>query len=111
LATVLVVPVSMAEEAAFITNRAFTVGGGKEVDAAVRVLAVDFVAVNATQSKVRLSGGTHVVEVLCTARVLVGMGTADFDRKSALTVQVAAGRTYQLDARVSVRGECTPVLE
>ena len=103
--------VSRAEEAAVIRNRAFTPGGGKEVDAAVRIMAVDSVPVSATLPQVRVPAGTRVIEVVCTARVFVGMGTVDFDSKSALTVQVTGGRSYQLDAGVSVQGDCSPVLE
>jgi hypothetical protein len=100
-----------AGEVAFIMNRAFAVGEGKEVDAAVRVLRIDSVPVSASLSKVPCSAGRHVIEVSCTARVFAGMGTVDFDSRSAMAVEVAAGRTYQLGARYSVRGDCAPVLE
>ncbi|MEO8159067.1 MAG: hypothetical protein ABI648_14820 [Betaproteobacteria bacterium] len=110
----LAVPDALAVEAgevAFIMNRAFAVGEGKEVDAAVRVLRIDSVPVSASLSKVPCSAGRHVIEVSCTARVFAGMGTVDFDSRSAMAVEVAAGRTYQLGARYSVRGDCAPVLE
>ncbi|MBC8007281.1 MAG: hypothetical protein H7X76_04445 [Prolixibacteraceae bacterium] len=103
--------VSRAEEAAVIRNRAFAHGGGKEVDAAVRMVAVDSVPVGAKLAQVRIAAGTRAIEVVCTARVLAGMGTVDFDSISVLTVQVAGGRSYQLEARVSVQGDCAPFLE
>ena len=111
LMTMLCTTMSQAEEVAVIVNRAFAAHGGKEVDAAVRVLAVDSVPVSAMQSRLLLSGEAHVIDVLCTARVFVGMGTVDFDSQSRMTIRVATGRTYQLNARASVQGECTPVLE
>lgn len=110
----LAVPDASAVEAgavAFIMNRAFAVGGGREVDAAVRVLAIDSAPVSASLSEVPSSAGRHVIEVSCTARVFAGMGTIDFDSRSAMAVELAAGRSYQLGARYSVRGDCTPVLE
>lgn len=111
LAVMLGASMAGAAEDGFILNRAFTVGDGKEVDAAVRVLKLDSVAVRASLPKVRTPAGTHVLEVLCTARVFAGMGTVDFGSRSVMTIEVEAGRTYQLGARYSVRGDCTPVLE
>jgi hypothetical protein len=100
-----------AEPPAVIRNRALTVGGGKEVDAAVNVVAIDSRPVVAKTSHIEIAPGKHVIEVLCTARVFVGMGTVDFPNKSALTIQLESGREYRLDAKVTVQGDCTPVLE
>lgn len=99
-----------AEPPAVIMNRALTVGGGKEVDAAVKVVAIDSRPVVAETSDIEIAPGKHVIEVLCTARVFVGMGTVDFPSKSALTIQLESGRVYRLDAKVTVQGDCTPVL-
>ena len=100
-----------AEPPAVIRNRALTVGGGKEVDAAVNVVAIDSRPVVDETSHIEIAPGKHVIEVACTARVLVGMGTVDFPNKSALTIRVESGRVYRLDAKVTVQGDCTPVLE
>jgi hypothetical protein len=100
-----------AEESAIIRDRGFAAGGGKEVDAAVRIVTIDSVPVDAKLSQSRVPAGTHVIEVSCTARVFVGMGTVDFPNKSALTIRVESGRVYRLDAKVTVQGDCSPVLE
>lgn len=100
-----------AEPQAVIRNRAFTVGGGKEVDAAVNVVAIDSRPAVAGKTHIEVEPGLHVFEIVCMARVFVGMGTVDFPGKSALTVQVESGRVYQLAAKVTVQGDCTPMLE
>lgn len=92
-------------------NRALTVGGGKEVDAAVNVVAIDSRPVVDGKSHIEVAPGQHVIEVICTARVFVGMGTVDFPSKSVLTIRVESGREYRLDAKVTVQGDCSPVLE
>lgn len=99
------------EPPAVISNRALTVGGGKEVDASVTVVAIDSRLVTDKAARIDVSPGEHVIEVLCTARVFVGMGTVDFPGKSILTIHVESGRVYRLDAKVTVRGDCIPVLE
>lgn len=100
-----------AEPPAIIRNRALTVGGGKEFDAAVNVVAIDSRPVVGEKSHIEVAAGEHEIEVVCTARVLVGMGTVDFPGKSTLTIRVESGRVYRLDAKVTVQGDCTPVLE
>lgn len=100
-----------ADPPAIIRNRALTVGGGKEVDAAVSVVAIDSRPVIGEPSLVEVAPGEHVIEVLCTARVFVGMGTVDFPSQSVATVHAESGREYRLDAKVTVQGDCTPVLE
>ena len=100
-----------AEPPAVSRNRAMTVGGGKEVDAAVKVVVIDSRSVVDEKSPIEVAPGEHVIEVVCTARVFVGMGTVDFPSKSALTIRVESGRVYRLDAKVTVQGACTPVLE
>ncbi len=111
LAALLGVATAEAAETALIRNRMFAAGGGKELDAAVRIVAIDSIPLRDLLPAVQIAAGTHVIELSCTARVFAGMGTVDFDSRSTLTVDIAAGRTYQLDAQVSVRGDCTPVLE
>ena len=100
-----------AEPPALIMNRALTVGGGKEVDAAVNVVAIDSRPVVDKKSFVEIAPGRHVIEVVCTARVFVGMATVDFHSKSAITLEVESGRVYRLDGKATVRGDCTPALE
>ena len=100
-----------AESPAVIMNRARTGGGGKEVDAAVNVVAIDSRPVVDKKSRIEVAPGQHVIEVVCTARVFVGMGTVDFPSTSVLTIRVESGRVYRLDAKVTVQGDCTPVLE
>ncbi len=102
---------SAAEPPAVIANRAFTVGGGKEVDAAVNVVAIDSRPIAGTKSRIDVTPGQHAIEVTCTARVFVGMGTVDFPGKSVLTLVAESGREYRLDAKVTVQGDCTPMLE
>jgi hypothetical protein len=99
-----------AEPPALIKNRTVTVGGGKEVDASVKVVAIDSHGVDAGVSELEVSPGKHAIEVECTARVFVGMGTVDFPERSALSVELESGRAYQLDAAVTIKGECVPVL-
>jgi hypothetical protein len=99
------------EPPAVIWNRAVTMGGGKEVDAAVNVVAIDSQSVAEEDSYIEVGPGRHVIEVVCTARVLVGMGTVDFPITSILTIQVESGRVYRLDAKATVQGACTPALE
>jgi hypothetical protein len=100
-----------AEPPALIKNRTVLVGGGKEVDAAVRVIAIDAQLVSDSASEFQASPGKHVIDVECTARVFVGMGTVDFPERSALSVVLESGRAYQLDAAVTLKGECVPVLK
>ena len=100
-----------ADPPAIIRNRALTVGGGKEVDAAVSVVAIDSRPVIGEPSLVEVAPGEHVIEVMCTARVFVGMGTMDFPSQSVATIQAESGQEYRLDAKVAVQGDCTPVLE
>lgn len=99
------------EPSALIRNRMVTPGGGKEVDAAVQVVAIDSLTVDGELSEVEVAPGKHRIEVVCTARVFVGMGTVDFPNRAILAIQVESGRVYQLDARVTVKGECAPVLQ
>ena len=100
-----------AELPALIKSRALAVGAGKEVDAAVSVVAIDSRPVVDEESDVEVAPGQHAIEVACTARVFVGMGTVDFPSKSVLTIEVQSGRVYRLDAKVTMQGDCTPVLE
>jgi hypothetical protein len=100
-----------AEAPALIKNRPLAVGIGKEVDASVSVVAIDARPVVDEESDVEVAPGRHEIEVACTARVFVGMGTVDFPSKSVLTIDVQSGRVYRLDAKVTVQGDCTPVLE
>ena len=100
-----------AEPPAVIRNRALTVGGGKEVDAAVKVVAIDSRPVVDEKSHIEVAPGKHLIEVVCTARVFVGMGNVDFPSNSVLTIRVESGREYRLDAQLTVQGDCTPVLE
>jgi hypothetical protein len=100
-----------AEPPAVIMNRALTVGGGKEVDAAVKVVAIDSRPVIGEKSLIEVAPGRHVIKVVCTARVFVGMGTVDFTSNSVLSIQVESGREYRLDAKLTLQGDCTPVLE
>jgi hypothetical protein len=99
-----------AEPPAMIKNRTVTVGGGKEVDAAVKVVAIDSREVDAGAAQFEVVPGKHAIEVECTARVFVGMGTVDFPERSVLSLELESGRAYQLDAAVTLKGECVPVL-
>ena len=106
-----VVQVPAAQSPAVIRNRALVPGAGKEVDAAVKVLAVDARPISGASAEVDVAPGRHIIKILCTARVLAGMGTVDFESKSEIAMTAESGRIYQLDGIATVRGECRPVLQ
>lgn len=100
-----------AGETAVIRNKALAIGGGKEVDAAVSIGSIDSRRVQPGNDSLETAAGKHSLVVLCRARVFVGMGTVDFDTRAVMDVDLEAGRTYQLGARATVKGDCIPVIE
>ena len=59
----------MAEPLAVIRNRALTVGGGKEVDAAVKILAIDSLPIVDGKSKIAVAPGEHAIKEIGRAHV------------------------------------------
>ena len=110
MAVIIAAP-AMAQEDALIRNLAFSRVDGADVGAEASVVAVDGVPVGETSTEIRLPAGMRSIEVNCAASVFAGMGRVRLEHKSVLTSQIEAGKIYQLQARVSAQGDCTPVLE
>ena len=110
MAAIIAAP-AKAQEDAVIRNLAFSRVDGADVGAEASVVAVDGLPVGKTSAEVRLPAGMRSIEVNCAASVFAGMGRVRLEHKSVLTSQIEAGRIYQLQARVSAQGDCTPVLE
>ena len=110
MAVIIAAP-AMAQEDALIRNLAFSRVDGADVGAEASVVAVDGVPVGETSTEIRLPAGMRSIEVNCAASVFAGMGRVRLEHKSVLKSQIEAGKIYQLQARVSAQGDCTPVLE
>ncbi len=99
-----------ADESATILNRAFSGSTETGLDLAIKVLAVDSVAVTGEEPQVQVAAGKRSIEVLCETRVFGGMGRADLNTKASISADLQAGGVYQLEAEASERGNCAPVL-
>jgi hypothetical protein len=99
-----------ADQTSTILNRAFAGSTGTGNDLEVRIVSVDSVALTEEKPQVQVNAGARALEVLCTTRVFGGMGRADLEFKTTVTVNLEAGRVYQLDAQVMEHGDCTPQL-
>ena len=102
---------SHADQTATIVNRAFVGSTGAGVDLAVTTVSIDSVPVAGEKPQVQVSAGVRAIEVLCATRVFAGMGRVDLNFKTTVTVDLEAGRVYQLDAQVTEQGDCTPQLK
>ncbi len=110
MAAIIAAPAT-AQEDALIRNLAFSRVDGADVGAEASVVAVDGVPVGEISTEIRLPAGMRSIEVNCGASVFAGMGRVRLEHKSVLTSRIEAGKIYQLQARVSAQGDCTPVLE
>jgi hypothetical protein len=99
-----------AVDNATIRNKSFD-ERRKEVDASVVVKKVNGLEMEADQSEVDVSAGERTLELECTVRTFVGMGTVDIGKLKQITVPLEAGHTYQLGAKLSPDGECTPTID
>ena len=102
---------SHADQTATILNRAFVGSTGSGIDLAVTAVSIDSVPVAGEKPQVQVSAGVRAIEVLCSTRVFAGMGRVDLNFKTTVTVDLEAGRVYQLDAQVTEQGDCTPQLK
>ncbi len=99
-----------AADNATIKNKSFN-EHRKEIDAAVVVKKVNGLEMEADQSEVDVSAGERTLELECIVRTFVGMGTVDIGKLKQITVPLEAGHTYQLGAKLSPDGECTPTID
>ena len=84
----------------------------KEIDAAaVVVKKVNGLEMEADQSEIDVSAGERTLELECIVRTFVGMGTVDIGKLKQITIPLEAGHTYQLGAKLSPDGECTPTID
>ena len=102
---------SNADQTATILNRAFVGSTGAGVDLAITTVSIDSVPVTEEKPQVQVSAGVRAIEVLCSTHVFAGMGRVDLNFKTTVTVNLEAGRVYQLDAEVTEQGDCTPQLK
>jgi hypothetical protein len=108
LSAALAAGLSHADQTATIRNRAFVGSTGAGTDLEVRIVSVDAIPIAQETPHIEIDAGARAVEVLCSTRVFAGMGRTDLSYKTTVTVELEAGRLYQLDAQVTQRGECTP---
>ena len=99
-----------AADNATIKNKSFE-ERRKEIDAAVVVKKVNGLEMEADQSEIDVSAGERTLELECIVRTFVGMGTVDIGKLKQITVPLEAGHTYQLGAKLSPDGECTPTID
>ena len=82
----------------------------KEIDAVV-VKKVNGLEMEADQSEIDVSAGERTLELECIVRTFIGMGTVDIGKLKQITVPLEAGHAYQLGAKLSPDGECTPTID
>jgi hypothetical protein len=102
---------ALAQEKATIKNKDFEPAAGKEMDASVAVVKINGAPMEGVTDEVQVTAGEQRVQVVCTSRLFVGMGTMDIAKEVDLTVDVKKGRTYKLGARLSEKGDCMPTIE
>jgi hypothetical protein len=101
---------ALAQEKATIKNKDFD-PGGKEMDASVAIVKINGEPMEGVSDEVQVAAGEQRVQVVCTSRLFVGMGTMDIAKEVDLTVDLKKGRTYKLGARLSEKGDCMPTIE
>ena len=99
-----------AADNATIKNKSFG-ERRKEIDAAVIVKKVNGLEMEADHAEIEVSAGERTLQLECIVRTFVGMGTVDIGKLKQITVPVEAGHTYQLGAKLSPDGECTPTID
>jgi hypothetical protein len=104
--------VALAADNAIIKNKILAaITKDQEQDAAVTVLKVGAKQFAPDQAAVQAPAGEQSLEIECTSRTFVGMGTMDISKTVNMTVKLEPGRTYQLGAKLSKRGDCMPTIE
>jgi hypothetical protein len=98
-----------ANDNAIIKNKAIA-PQHKELDTAVYVTKVNDLDLEEGQSEIEVTAGERTLDVECVVRTFVGMGTVDLGKSSRINVTLEPGRTYQLGAKLTREGECTPTL-
>lgn len=83
----------------------------KELATSVYVTKVNDLEIEQGQSEIEVTAGERALDIECIVRTFVGMGTVDIGKSTRMNVQLEAGRKYQLDAKLTPEGECTPVLK
>ena len=83
----------------------------KELDTAVYVTKVNDLDMEEGQSEIEVTAGERTLDIECIVRTFVGMGTVDLGKATRMNVKLEAGRTYQLGAKLTQEGECTPILQ
>lgn len=83
----------------------------QEIDTAVTLKKINDLAIDDLQDQTEVSPGEHTLEIECIVRTFVGMGTVDLGKMKQFTIAINAGRTYQLGAKFSPEGECTPTID
>jgi hypothetical protein len=106
----LVSPWVIAADQAVVKNKVFD-SQHKELDTAVYVTKVNELDMEEGQDEIEVSPGNRILEVACIVRTFVGMGTVDLGKSTRMSVTLAAGRTYRLDAKLTKDGDCTPILQ
>ena len=99
-----------ATDNAIIKNKSFA-ERRQEIDTAVVVKKINGLEMEADQPGVEVSPGERTLELECVVRTFVGMGTVDIGKLKKITVPLEAGRNYQLGAKLSPDGECTPTID
>jgi hypothetical protein len=101
---------AMAAENAIIKNKAMD-EARKEIATAATLKKINGLEIEDLQTQTEVSPGEHTLEIDCVVRTFVGMGTVDLGKMKQFTLPLDAGRTYQLGAKMSPDGECTPVID
>jgi hypothetical protein len=99
-----------AGDNAIIKNKALD-AQRKELDTTVYVTKVNDLELDEGQEQIEVSAGERALDIECIVRTFVGMGTVDVGKSTRMNVKLDAGRTYQLGARLTQEGECTPTLQ
>ncbi len=100
------------DKPAIVKNKEFSLDDKKkEVDAAVAVEALNGKPVTLEVAEVEVPPGEQEIEVHCTSRLFVGMGTVDFGKSVRMAYKFEPGKVYRLGARVDPRGDCVPTLD
>ena len=101
---------SNAAENAIVKNKIIS-DQRKEVATAAALKKINGLEIEELQNQTEVSPGEHTLEIECVVRTFVGMGTADLGKMKQFTLSLDAGRTYQLGAKISPDGECTPTID
>ncbi len=108
--SLLVASSATAAENAIIKNKAMN-EDSKEIATAASLKKINGLEIENDQSQSEVSSGEHTLEIECVVRTFVGMGTVDLGKMKQFTLALDAGRTYQLGAKISPDGECTPTID